>query len=280
MRIFTLLFILFTLSLPAMIVDGIAILVKEEPITLYDIEQAMQEERLPVMQAADLLIRQKLESMEIRQRDIKVTPVELFDRISQMAAQNNLTVSQLYDAVRSTQGLTQDAFREKLTKSMLTQKLYNDIAFSTIDEPGEAEMREYYRLHAERFSHSDSFDVMVYTSTSQKALEGKIANPMLQVSGVNVQEATLPYAQIEPRLADLLGQTKRGEYTPILPDPKGGFVAFYIRNKSMPVMLPFETVKSQVQETMMADEREQTLKDYFDRARMNAEIKIIRLPQR
>lgn len=280
MRIFTLLFILFTLSLPAMIVDGIAILVKEEPITLYDIEQAMQEERLPVMQAADLLIRQKLESMEIRQRDIKVTPVELFDRISQMAAQNNLTVSQLYDAVRSTQGLTQDAFREKLTKSMLTQKLYNDIAFSTIDEPGEAEMREYYRLHAERFSHSDSFDVMVYTSTSQKALEGKIANPILQVSGVNVQEATLPYAQIEPRLADLLGQTKRGEYTPILPDPKGGFVAFYIRNKSMPVMLPFETVKSQVQETMMADEREQTLKDYFDRARMNAEIKIIRLPQR
>jgi hypothetical protein len=45
-------------------------------------------------------------------------------------------------------------------------------------------------------------------------------------------------------------------------------------------MQPFETVKAQVQEEMMDDAREQTLKDYFDRARLNAEITIVRLPDR
>jgi hypothetical protein len=44
-------------------------------------------------------------------------------------------------------------------------------------------------------------------------------------------------------------------------------------------MVPFEQVKMQVQEALMAEKREQTLKDYFDRARLNAEIKTIRLPE-
>ncbi|HHH72282.1 MAG TPA: hypothetical protein ENL04_00450 [Sulfuricurvum sp.] len=79
-------------------------------------------------------------------------------------------------------------------------------------------------------------------------------------------------------MAALLSKTKNGEFTPILPDPKGGVVAFYIRSKSLPVMQPFEEVKPQVQEALMADKREQSLKDYFERARLNADIKIIRLP--
>lgn len=278
MRIFLILFSSCFLLWGEM-VGGIAILVKEEPITLYDIEQTAKAERLDVSQAVDRLIRQKLEQMEIDQRGLKVEPSEVYDRIAQMASQNNLSVSQLYDAVRSTQGLTRDAFTQKLTESMLAQKLYSDIAFSSIDEPQETEMQEYYRLHAERFSHPETFEVMVYTSGSQGAIEQKIANPMLQIPGVNVQPATLPYAQLEPRLAELLSQTENGRYTPILPDPKGGFVTFFVRSKSMPVMLPFESVKQQVKESMMGDEREQTLKDYFDRTRMNADIKIIRLPE-
>lgn len=277
MRILFLLSV-FTMALWAEMVGGIAILVKEQPITLYDVERTMRDERLPVKEAADLLIRQKLEGMEIEQRGLKVDSSEVYDRISQMASQNNLTVSQLYDAVRSTQGLTQDAFRAKLQQSMLTQKLYSDIAFSSIDQPADEEMKEYYRLHPERYSQSDTFEVVVYSSASQTALERKISNPMLQVPEVRVQPATLPYQNLEPQLAELLTQTKSGSYTPILPDPNGGYVTFYVRSKSMPVMLPFETVKSQVMETMMADEREQTLKDYFDRARMNADIKVVRLP--
>ena len=278
MRIFILFFFLAAVSLQARLVDGIAILVKEEPITLYEIEQKMQDEHLTQPQAVDVLIREKLEAQEIKQRELVVSPGDVQDRIAQIAKQNNLSTSQLYDAVWSTQHLTRSAFEAKLKKTMLTQKLYGAIAMANMEEPGDEEMREYYRLHAEKFSHPETFDVTVYRAPAKGELQRKMNSPMLNLPDVTTQEATLPYAQLEPGLANLLDKTENGTFTPILPDPKGGFVSFYVRNRSLPVMQPYEQVKMQVQEEMMADKREQTLKDYFERARLNAEIKIIRLP--
>lgn len=266
-------------ALQAEMVDGIAMIVKDEPITLYDIDRKMEEAHLTRKQAVDVLLRETLEAQEIKKRGLKVTPDELNARIEQIAGQNGLTVSQLYDAVWSTQHMTQQAFREKLEKTMLTQKLYSDIAMSAMETPSEEEVREYYRLHPEQFSHSDTFEVTVYQAQAKGELQRKMSNPMLQIPGVTMQNAQLPYARLEPQLAALLSKTKPGEFTPILPDPKGGFVAFYIQNKSLPVMQPFDTVKAQAQEALMADKREQTLKDYFDRARLNADIKTIRLSE-
>ncbi|UFS62428.1 peptidylprolyl isomerase [Sulfurimonas sp. HSL-3221] len=273
-----LLFILFTVALYARMVDGVAILVKEEPITLYAITQKMQEGGMTQAQAVDALIREKLESQEIAQRDLSVSETELQERIKQIAGQNNMTTAQLFDAVWKSEHLSRSAFEAKLKQSMLTQKLYSAVAMANMEEPGDEEMREYYRLHSEKFSHPETFDVTVYHASAQGALKRKMDNPMLMLPEVTMQEASLPYAKIEPQLAALLIKTEIGAYTPMLSDPKGGFVSFYIRNKSLPVMQPFETVKMQVQEEMMADAREQTLKDYFNRARLNAEITVIRLP--
>ena len=274
-----LLALLFFTALQARLIDGIAILVKDDPITLYDISTRMETDHLTLSDAVDVLIREKLEAQEIEKRSLSVSATEVNERIAQLATQNGLSVAQLYDAVWSTQHLTQDAFRKRLEKRLLKQKLYSDIAMANMATPGEGEMREYYRLHPEQFSHSDRFDVTVYQASAKGVLQRKIENPMLQLPGVVVQEATLPYARLEPQLSALLSHTEQGAFTPILPDPKGGYVAFYIRSKSMPVMQPFAQVKMQVQEALMADKREQTLKDYFDRARLNAEIKVIRLPE-
>ncbi|MHC3995094.1 peptidylprolyl isomerase [Thiomicrolovo sp. ZZH C-3] len=273
-----LLFILFTAALYARMVDGVAILVKEEPITLYAITQKMQEGGATQAQAVDALIREKLESQEIAQRDLSISETELQERIKQIAGQNNMTSAQLFDAVWKTEHLSRTAFEAKLKQSMLTQKLYSAIAMANMEEPGDEEMREYYRLHADKFSHPETFEVTVYHAPAQGALKRKMDNPMLMLPDVTMQEASLPYANIEPQLAALLIKTEIGAFTPMLSDPKGGFVSFYIRNKSLPVMQPFETVKMQVQEEMMGDAREQTLKDYFNRARLNAEITVIRLP--
>ena len=278
LRKITLFFISALAVLHAQMVDGIAILVKEEPITLYDITQTMQQEHLSQAKAVNLLIREKLEAQEIKQRDLSVKPSEVQERIAKIAQQNNLSVSQLYEAVWSTQHLTESAFKAKLEKSLLTQKLYSAIAMTSMDDPSDDEMREYYRLHAEKFSHPETINVTLYHAPAKGELQRKMDNPMLNLPEVTTQEAALPYARIEPQLGQLLLQTKDGEFTPILPDPKGGFVSFYLRSRSLPVMQPFDQVEAQVREEMMADEREQALTDYFDRARLNADIKTIRLP--
>lgn len=259
-------------------IDGVAVLVKEEPITLYDIQQRMQEARLSRDAALKALIREKLEAQEIARRDISISDTMVRERIEQIAAQNGLSTSQLYDTVWNTEHLTSSAFKKKLEKTMLTQKLYSAIAMSALEEPGDAEMREYYRLHSQKYSHSETFDVTVYSAADERALKQKLENIMLYMPDVQSQDATLAYAQMEPRLADLLSRTKSGTFTPMLPNPKGGYVTFYLRSKSMPVMLPYAQVTAQVKEALMADEREQTLKDYFDRARLGADIKVLRLP--
>ena len=278
MRLFFLLLSMLA-ALQGKMVDGIAILVKEKPITLYDVEQAMEKEHLSLAQTVDLLIREKLEAMEIKTRNIHVSPSDIQDRIAQMAAQNKLTVSQLYDAIWSTQHLTQDAFKKKLEKTMLTQKLYAAIAMSALEEPDEAQMREYYRLHPEKFSLSRQFDVVVYESPDKNALQAKIDNPMLNTPGVRSESMQMEYDKINPRLAAMLQKAKAGHFLPILPNPSGGSVAIYLKSKSMPTMEPYATVMPRIKEAIMTEEREQTLKDYFDRARMNADIKIIRLPE-
>ncbi len=262
----------------AKIVDGVAILVKEQPITLYDIEQAMQKEHLPLSKAVDFLIRETLEAMEIKERGIRIGSEEINERIEQMAAGNKLTVSQLYDAIWSTEHLTRDAFREKLRKTLAAQKLYSAIALSALEEPTGEEMREYYRLHPEKFSKSRTFDVLLYESPDKQALEAKIANPMLNPPGIRSEAMRMEYDKINPRLAQMLNKAEPGTFLPLLPNPSGGFVAIYLKSKAMPTMEPYDSVAPRIKEAIMGDEREQTLKDYFDRARMNADIKIIRLP--
>lgn len=279
MRYFFLVFILFQTLIAARMVDGVAILVKEEPITLYAIEQKMQAEGLAQAKAVDALIREKLEAAEVSERGLNVDSAEVQARIGQLAEQNGMSRTQLFDAVWQTEHLTRSAFEAKLKETMLTQKLYSAIAMAHMEEPSEEEMREYYRLHAEKFSHPETFEVSVYHALAKGVLQRKMDNPMRNFPEVTMQDATVPYARLEPQLAQLLSATKNGAFTPILPDPKGGFVSFFVRNRSMPMMQPFDTVKMQVQEEMMADKREQTLKDYFDRARLNAQIKIIRLPK-
>ncbi|MCJ7765943.1 MAG: peptidyl-prolyl cis-trans isomerase, partial [Thiovulaceae bacterium] len=83
MKILLLIFVF--LSLQAKIVDGIAIMVKDQPITLYEITEEMEENNIPQEQAVDLLERKKLEEIEIKERHITASKQEVFDDIQRMA---------------------------------------------------------------------------------------------------------------------------------------------------------------------------------------------------
>lgn len=278
MRILTGLLLVTAGMVWAQMIDGVAVLVKEEPITLYEIEQVMQSDHLSAKAAADQLIRRKLEAAEMKTRGLSVSDSDVYAQISQLAQRNSLSVSQLYDAVRTTQGLTADEFREQFKENLLRQKLFDSIAYATMEEPDEGQLQEYYRLHSDQFSHPKQFEVTLYTARDEGSLRRKIANPMYHVPGVSTEQRTLEYARIQPGLAALLERTKQGDFTPTVPDPNGGYVCFFVGGKSMPVMVPFEQVKALVSESYMKNEREQLLKDYFERARLDAQIKIIRLP--
>jgi len=274
-----LLLILFFISLHAKTVDGIAIMVKDQPITLYDITNAMQENNIPQEQAVELLERKKLEEIEIAERHITASKQEVFEDIQRMAEQNKMSVIELYSAIQSSQGLSERKLKKKIKEKILNQKLYNAIAFSHLEQPNDEEVEEYYQLHQKEFTKPSSFTVLIYQCPDKNLLQEKVDNPMFYSPQVTSQEQTFEAAKMNPRLAELLDGTPVNSFTQVIPAPQGGFMSFYIKEKGASGTPDLDAIRPQISNALMGQKRETILKDYFDRQRLNADIKVIRLPQ-
>lgn len=262
----------------AKIYDGVAIVVEDKAITLLDIQKEMQTDHLDAKKASDILIRKKLEALEIAKRNISVSDSEVYDDIKKIAEANSLTVGQLYDAVREKNGLSSEEFKAKIKQKLLRQKLFSSIAMSSLSEPTDEEIKEYYELHKKKFEHPESFTVIINESKERNILQEKIDNPMFYAPSIKTQEQTLVYNRISPQLAAILEKTPQDHFTPVLPDGKGGFMSFYIKSVTKSKEADLKSLKPQIINAIMTDKREAVLSDYFARLRDNADIKIIRLP--
>ena len=272
------LFLLLSLTLYAGTINGVAILVKDEPITLYDIRTEMRKSGTSQAETVDMLIRKKLESIEVEERGISVSDREVHNDIENMAEQNNMSVMQFYDAMQSTRGVSSTELKEKIQEKLLNQKLYNAIAFSHMEQPTPDEEAEYYQLHKAEFSHPESFDVIVYRSASSDKLQEKVDNPMFYSPEVTSEEAILAYDAIDPRLANLLNTTEVNGFTRVLPEGDK-FISFFVREKKNIVTQPLDSVRVIIANAIMGEKRKQVLNDYFARLRLNADIRTIRLPE-
>ena len=215
--------------LNAQIYDGVAIVVKNKAITLLDIQTEMKVSKVSSKKASDILIRQKLEEVEIDERKIIVNSSEVYDYIKKMASRNKMNISKFYDAVRNANGLTSTQFKAKIKQKLLSQKLYQAIAYSAISEPSEIEIQEYYNLHKNNYKHPASFTVIIYDSKDKNALQTKVDNPMFYSPSILTNEQVLPYGKISPELASLLERTALNTFTAVVPNAKGGFMSFYMK---------------------------------------------------
>lgn len=266
-------------ALNAALVDGVAIVVKGSPITLYDIKKEMKEAKINADQASEMLIRKKLEELEIKDRGITVSDSDVYRDIKNAATRNNLSVNEFYEAIRNSNGLTSAEVKNSIRKKLLAQKLYNAIAYTKMSEPTEDEVKEYYDLHKDSFVHPTSFSVVIYESKDRDALEQKRTNPMFYSADISSNEEVLPFNKLSPDLANLLEHTKANSFTPIAPNGQGGFITFYLKESTFSKDAAFDSVKHLVVNHLMELKREQVLTDYFSRLRHNAEIKTIRMPK-
>ena len=263
-------------SLNAEIVNGVAIVVKGKAITLYDIKKEMQLSKVDEKEASNILVRKKLEELEIGERKISVSSSEVYEDIKKTAARNNLDINGFYEAVRKSSGLSSSDLKIKIKEKLLSQKLYSAIAYSSVSEPSESEIKEYYELHKAKFEHPKSFSVVVYSSQESARLQQKIDNPMFYAPDIATNEQILPYERISPELAGLLSRTPKNSFTAIVPDGKGGYMSFYLKDIDETTNNSIDEVRVQIVNMIMGDTREQVLSDYFARLRDNADIEMIR----
>jgi len=270
--------LLFVISLNAQLIDGVSIVVKGEAITLYELKKEMELSGLSAKRSSDALIRKALEKAETRERKISVSSGEVYDDIKKTAQRNNMSVSDFYEAVREANGLSSSELKEKIKHKLLSQKLYNAIAYSSISRPKENEIEEYFELHKENFSHPSAFTAIIYQGKDKNRLQEKVDNPMFYSPDIAMNEQNLPYDRISPELASLLERTPLNHFSPIVPDGKGGYMSFYIKNIESAKQAGVEGVREQIIKQIMSTKREQVLGDYFARLRHNADINVIRMP--
>lgn len=269
--------LLFTFALSAPIA-GVSVLVKNSPITLYEVQQEMKASGMDATKSADTLIRKKLEQLEAAEKKITVTQSEIKEEMARMAKQNNLTVEQFLDAMKTARGISESDLKAKVEESIRGQKLYSAIAFSKMAQPTAEEEAEYYQLHLDEFSHPDRYDVTTYISNSAEALQAKIDDPMRNVEMVSSKDETIPSLNINPQLAQILNKIEVGKFGPIIPNGKNGFMSFYMRDKPNLVTENLDSVRPQIANAIMGEKRSSVLNDYFTRLRLSADIKVIRLP--
>jgi len=267
---------IFVANINAQMINGLAMVVKGKDITLYDIKKEMKLSGANEKKATEILIRKKLEEAEIDERRISVSSSEVFDDIKKTASRNKMSISDFYDAVRNSNGISSSELKVKIKEKLLSQKLYSAIAYSSLSQPSEDDIKEYYELHKDSFSHPKSFDVVIYNAKDKQRLGEKVSNPMLYAPDIATNEQTLPYNRISPELANLLARTTLNSFTPIVPDGNGGFTSFYLKNIDSNSELSIDDVKEQVINIIMSEAREQVLSDYFARLKHNADIKILR----
>jgi peptidyl-prolyl cis-trans isomerase SurA len=220
-------------ALFAEIISGIALTIDDEPITLYEIKQEQALTQQSVKITVDALIRTKLEQIEAKKRGIKVSKREVLDDLKKMAEQNNMTLTQLYEAMSSVRHLSESQTKAKTKEKLLKQKLFNAVAISKMEEPTEDELLEYYELHLSEYQAPKTIDTILYKSADQNALQQKISNPMMSIPSVTTENVSLEIAKINPRLAELLIKTENGHFTPVLPQMGGsGHMSFYVIKKT------------------------------------------------
>lgn len=260
-------------------IGGVAILVKESPITLYEVQQEMKQSGTNAQASADTLIRKKLEQLEAIEKKITVSSLEVQEELERMAKQNNLPLEKFLEAMQNARGINQTDLASKIEESLRGQKLYSSIAFSKMTQPTALEEAEYYQLHLDEFSRPERYDVVTYIATSAEALQAKIDDPMRNIQNVTAKEEKIPGASINPQLAQMLNKIEVGKFGPILPNGKESFVAFYMKDKPNLITENLDTVRPQIDTIIMGEKRNQVLNDYFTRLRLSADIKVLRLPE-
>ena len=259
-------------------IGGVAVLVKNSPITLYEIEQEMKQSGTNAKQSTDTLIRKKLEQLEAVEKKITVSSSEITEEINRMAAQNNLSVEQFLNAMQTVRGISEKDLKARVEESVKGQKLYSAIAFSKMAQPTAEEENEDYQLHLDDFSRPESFEVTVYQSNSKEALIAQISDPMRHIEGIVMKEENIPFGKINPQLAQILNKVSEGSFSPVLPNGQNGFMSFYMRDKVNVVTENIESVRPQISNAILGEKRNQVLNDYFTRLRLSADIKVLRLP--
>ncbi|MFY9070481.1 peptidylprolyl isomerase [Aliarcobacter butzleri] len=262
-----------TLSFASM-VNGVAILVNEEPITLYDIERTMVVNKIPKNEAVSYLIDKILYDQLVQEYNITADIFEVNDYIEKLANSNGMDIY-AFKAIVKQEYPDYSVFENEAKNTVIRQKLVQKLVKGQLAIATDEDMQLYYEKNRNKYLTAKTFDVTQYSSTSKEALMEVAKNPIIIPSEVQRTSLKLNTEDIQAQLQYLLNGTKVNSFTPIFTANKQ-YVTFFITKKEGTAALSYESVKARIFNDIMMNREQKYLKDYFEKQKLIADIKVIR----
>jgi len=278
MRNILLLLIFTIIEVQAQIIDAIAIDVDGEPITTLEIEAVQTKLNMSKKAAIEALIKDRLEKSAIEKAKITVSAEDIDAKIEQIASARRMSIEKMKQ-VLTKRGLTWEGYKKQLEMEIKKEKFFAKNIASTISRPTEEELRVYYQTHKDKFSSdtpTTQISLIAYASNSSMKLQEAIQNPMKIVDGVQQKSMLISSRDINPKLFSIINQTPEGSFTKPINTGRG-FVAYFIKSKSNQEDVGFEMVKNSVMMAWLQEERIKASKNFLNKLKNNANIRIIRL---
>jgi hypothetical protein len=98
---------------------------------------------------------------------------------------------------------------------------------------------------------------------------------MVNLPGVTRAPIDLDQTNLNPQLRYVINETNINQFTPIFTSNKQ-FVTLMIVQKENQQTIAFEDVKDRIFNIIMQDREQTFLKDYFEKLKLSADIKIVR----
>ncbi len=266
------------LNINAQIIDAIAIDVNGEPITTLEIEAVQAKLNMSKKASVEALIKDRLEKSAIEKANITVSPEEVDAKIEQIAEARRLTKEQMREALAK-RGLSWSSYKKQLEIEIKKEKFFAQNIASNIERPTDNDLRLYYETHKDKFSSdtpTSQISLIAYSSNSSTKLREAIQNPMRVIDGVKQQSVLASSSDMNPRLFKIIESTPEGTFTKPINTGRG-FVAYFVKSKSNQGVGGFEVVKNRVAMAWLAEEREKALRNFIDKLKNSANIRIIRL---
>ena len=258
-------------------VDGVAVIINKEPITLYDVFKYSQRFNISKKESLDILVRQKLEESEIKKQSITVDNFEVDQYIENLAINNKMSQYDFLNMIRS-KNIDVSEYKEDLKKKLQRDKLYKQIVSTKMHQMSDGELQAYYNENLNEFSQAGAFDVTIYTSANQQSLTSIQSNPMSAASDVELKEGKLDASKTDPKLAALLNKTAIGKFSPIVKSDATNYVMFFVKDKQNVQNVSFADAKNYIYSKLGEGKEQKAIEEYFEKLKSSANIQVLRAP--
>jgi peptidyl-prolyl cis-trans isomerase SurA len=296
------------------VVNTIAAIVNDEVITLYEVELVAQpvireaEKKSAVdasvrsqirRTALDRLIEKRLLEQKTRELNLKVSDEELKQAIEDVKRQNNMASQEVLIAALAGQGLTYEQYRTQLREQIEKLKLVSMEVKAKI-HVSESEMLAYYEANQSKYTLDDTFRARhIFFKANEKTapadLKVTMATALMVLaeakSGKDFVELAKSYSEDPAARKDGgdLGSFKKGDMMPeleasILAMKPGdvselvytptGFHIIKLEERTSGKVKPFESVKSEIEETLYRKKSEERFNQWAKDLRSKASIEI------